>query len=698
MSNPTSPVFDLSRGNIGTTDIPIYFTTPTIGLEILWNYDGSDPTNGTVWTPGQTIAYNSWQIQNTSTSSAIIYVQAIMHDTVQDTYSSPVIQDFIFICANPIVIQTGSTTHISNSSPNSILYYYTGTISNFTSLAPSAIQISNPSILSLTSGNYVFFSTTSDGIIYNINIMQYALSSSTGSNIMGITQYVTGGITPTMGVTVTNPGSSSSQLLVTHGTPSAGTLISWDLDYRIVGGGSYTRWASGITAASVTVTGLTATTDYQFLPTPHVSIDGIGVTGTGITGTAPTSFQVYESSGAGAHHTLDTVSNLLTAHSQSGDTLTYYAEITNDTDQPQTQIALGIISGADVSGVMKAQVRLGGDSSNQGGTWVDISWGGQPTVRVTRATISWDLGVDNPSFGRYVESSLVTLPSALAPGDLAVYRVVCSTTVVGEVIPICDNIAPSAWPLLNNQYGRVGAGDAISGTVSTLVTHYGAPIGIGKVVWGRTATTQIKEVVFIGDSTTEMFPGGGGDRRGWLYFSNQMARAGSKNWRTTGLGISGNYAAAYVDRAKTLIPLCAATGRILAIQGLSWNDNGDYSVSLTEISDLQTLCTAAGVKMFVYLTAPPGSSNPAAADPWTSPLDPTRVTAYYSTKATLISTYTGRWLDLTPGIVTGDDYTKDSNNSTDDVHAQFGNSTNQLGQYRLAMNLYAGIDAVLAAL
>ena len=170
MSDPTPPIFNISSGNVGTTNIPLFFSIPGPNLQILWTYDGSDPTTGTVWSVGQVVPYNSWSYSNASSASAITYVQAIMYDTVQDTYSSTVVQDYIFICSDPVITQT-TTVNISNTSPESLLWYYSGTSDNFETLVESATQISNPSSLSLSNGTYVFFSTTSDGIVYNQNII-----------------------------------------------------------------------------------------------------------------------------------------------------------------------------------------------------------------------------------------------------------------------------------------------------------------------------------------------------------------------------------------------------------------------------------------------------------------------------------------------------------------------------------------------
>lgn len=176
MSNPLSPIFDISGGNTGTTDIPLMFSVPGPNLQILWTYDGSDPTTGTVWSVGQYVPYNSWTYTNASSASATTYVQAIMYDTVQDTYSPIVVQDYTFTCSDPVITQT-TTVNISNESPDSLLWYYSGTSDNFDTLVESATQITNPSSLSLSTGTYVFFSTTSDGVVYNPNIINTVVTS-----------------------------------------------------------------------------------------------------------------------------------------------------------------------------------------------------------------------------------------------------------------------------------------------------------------------------------------------------------------------------------------------------------------------------------------------------------------------------------------------------------------------------------------
>lgn len=506
-----------------------------------------------------------------------------------------------------------------------------------------------------------------------------------------------GTATPTMGVTVTNPTSSPNSLVATHGAPSAGTLVTYDVDYRVVGAGSYTRFQTGATAVSVTITGLAASTNYEVLLTPHVLIDGVGVTGTGTTAAAPTSFNILESSGANAVHQLNTVASLLAGVSQAGNVLTCYSEVVNDTDHTQEKIGFGIISGAEVSGTMRVQVRMGGDNSNQGGTWVDVLWGGSTSVTVVKVPVYWSSG-DDPTLGRYTESSLVTLPSPLAPGASCTFRCVCDTSAANSVVPYGEGIYFPAWTITPG-YPKIGAGNAITGTVPTLATFYGPSIGVGKIVWGRTAAAPIREIIFLGDSTTAMF-GGAADRKGWQYFANQMARAGGKAWRCTGLGISGNGSGVYGLRAQAAVALCAATGRTMAMQTLSWNDNNTYDACIAELATVKAACDAAGVPFFVFLTSPPGSENPAAADPWLVPLAGWKVTVYNSTLATLQTTYAGKFLDMTPGIKTGNDYTKTAGltNSPDDVHAKINDSTEQLGQYRMAMNLYAAMDALLAGL
>lgn len=178
MSNPLSPIFDISGGNTGTTDIPLMFSTPGPNLQILWTYDGSDPTTGTVWSVGQYVPYNSWTYTNASSASATTYVQAIMYDTVQDTYSPIVVQDYTFTCSDPVITQT-TTVNISNPSPDSLLWYYSGSSDTFDTLMESATQITNPSSLSLPTGTYVFFSTTSDGVVYNPNIIDTVVTSGT---------------------------------------------------------------------------------------------------------------------------------------------------------------------------------------------------------------------------------------------------------------------------------------------------------------------------------------------------------------------------------------------------------------------------------------------------------------------------------------------------------------------------------------
>lgn len=209
MSDPSSPVFDISGGNSGTTNIPLVFSTPGTNLQILWTYDGSEPTTGTIWSPGQTIPYNTWPYANATFESAVVYVQAIMYDTVQDTYSSPVIQDYIFTCADPIITQS-STITISCPSPNSLLYYYQGNVIDFDLLAPSANLISNPDSISLPNGSYVFFATTSDGIVYNQNIVTTEITL--GSTI----------IPPIIKVS-----SSRNRVMISAASPTIGAVVHY---------------------------------------------------------------------------------------------------------------------------------------------------------------------------------------------------------------------------------------------------------------------------------------------------------------------------------------------------------------------------------------------------------------------------------------------------------------------------------------
>jgi len=176
LSIPADPVFDISGGNTGTDDIPLVFTAPGSGLEVLWTYDGSDPTSGTSWTMGQVVPYNSWPYINATSADATVYVQAIVRDTTTDEYSSIIVQDYIFTCADPIISQT-STVNVSCSSPDSTLYYYSGNTTTFESDSLTATSASNPCSLSLPDGTYVFFSVTSDGIVYNQNIVDTTVAS-----------------------------------------------------------------------------------------------------------------------------------------------------------------------------------------------------------------------------------------------------------------------------------------------------------------------------------------------------------------------------------------------------------------------------------------------------------------------------------------------------------------------------------------
>lgn len=175
MSLPNAPVFDISGGVAGSAAIPLVFNTPGANTQILWTYDGSDPTTGTIWQPGQVVPYNSWDYVNATSAAAQVFVQAIAHDTVQDTYSTIVIQEYDFTCANPVVVQT-TTVDVSCSSPGSLLYYYAGTASEFSTLSPTAVQISNPSSLSLGAGSYVFFATSADSIVYNQTVVTTVVS------------------------------------------------------------------------------------------------------------------------------------------------------------------------------------------------------------------------------------------------------------------------------------------------------------------------------------------------------------------------------------------------------------------------------------------------------------------------------------------------------------------------------------------
>lgn len=447
------------------------------------------------------------------------------------------------------------------------------------------------------------------------------------------------------------------------------------------------------TTATYNLTGLSAVT------TTWCGIEAVVVSPKGVvsfvTAAAPTSFSVLESSGAGAHHTLSSVSDILTPHGQSGNVLTSTTEIVNDTGVAQDSIAVAVASGAEVSGLMRFQVRMGGNPNDQTGTWYDILWDGAQTKRVVKVPVFWSSG-DEPSLARFEEASQRILPLQLAPEALVTVRAVCSTSVAGEMVPISDDIAPSAWDVTNNQLSRIGAGDAINGTLGATFTQQ-QPIGLAKIIWGRTAAENIKETVFFGDSTFEMFAGGGPSRRGWLYFANQMARDGNKLWRVTGLGISSNEMGMIELRALAAIPWLAATGRKMAFQVMSWNSRSDYGASVAIVANVKAACDAAGVGFIPCLVSPPGTEVFGQANPWAHPQPQGQLDAYTATLAILQATY-ATFLDLRSGIISGTDYIQDVNNSRDNVHGEFGDSVSQLGQYRIAMNLYAAMDAIMAAL
>lgn len=411
---------------------------------------------------------------------------------------------------------------------------------------------------------------------------------------------------------------------------------------------------------------------------------------------APTSYNVVEWAGTSVGHTLDTVANYLASHSMAGNTMTIAVSVVNLTGQTQDHIAIGICSGADVSGTFKVRVKNGTDQRNAAATWANLTFGGQATTRVTKVPISWSPvgGGDEPLQGRYVQSDLVALPSPVAPGDSVTFWIVTSTANAGEVVPDCEGMAIGADSDLITGLSSIGAGDGISGTVSSW-DWTGHPIGLSKVVWGRTSSTRLVPIICVGDSTTAMFPGGGSDRRGWQIHASALAAASGKHVRYGGLGISSDLMESIAARAIDVVPVVAAAGGVLALQVLSWNSRFDYMGALTNLASVKTACDAAGVKLLPYVTAPPGSEQPYQADPWAHPQSSDQLAAYASAKATLLANYPYT-IDMSVPVTSGTDY--NHSDSTDDVHALLGSSSSQVGQYKMAQTLDGAILASLAAL
>jgi len=189
MSEPLPPVFITSGGTSGTSSIPLQFEAPGPNLEILWTYNGDTPVLGTIWTSGQQVPYNAWTYENATEDSAYVYIQAIMHDTTDDSYSSIAVQDYMFLCANPIVVQS-STVNVSCPSPSSSIYYYEGTISEFDVLNVDATLVSNPDSISLPNGTYTFFSITLDGIVYSQSPVEIVVSS--GASVLSPKIFIRG--------------------------------------------------------------------------------------------------------------------------------------------------------------------------------------------------------------------------------------------------------------------------------------------------------------------------------------------------------------------------------------------------------------------------------------------------------------------------------------------------------------------------
>lgn len=183
MSYPDPPVFIISGIGVtsGITDIPLYFEPVTGNFEIYWSYDGTSPISGTLWQNGQNIQYNSWVYENTFTSSASVFIQAIVRDITTDEYSAISIQEYNFFCAKPNISLSTSGVDVYCSSPESLIYYFPGSLSAFDYNSSSTIQISNPAHVSLPNGEYVFFSTTRDGLITNLSfeeiVVDYHLDS-----------------------------------------------------------------------------------------------------------------------------------------------------------------------------------------------------------------------------------------------------------------------------------------------------------------------------------------------------------------------------------------------------------------------------------------------------------------------------------------------------------------------------------------
>lgn len=123
-------------------------------------------------------------------------------------------------------------------------------------------------------------SYTYTGLIASTNYeFQVLATNGAGSGTPSATATATtavGPSVPNQGVAPTVGPTTATTAPLTWTAPPAGSApTSYNVEYRIVGAGSFTTFATGVTSLSSTVTGLTAATNYEFRITP-VNAAGTG--------------------------------------------------------------------------------------------------------------------------------------------------------------------------------------------------------------------------------------------------------------------------------------------------------------------------------------------------------------------------------------------------------------------------------------
>lgn len=173
-----APEFDLSIPDTSDTDIPLVFTNVIPGVEILWITTFDDPlTSGTVYVPGQKIAFGSWMPDYVYPPQAYVLVTAVARHIATGVVSDQGFREFMMFVSDPVVsVPSGSVTQafdftVTDTSAG-ILSYVRGNASQI-GLLPETV-ISSPATFHVDWSNspveYAFICRSADGLLESARI------------------------------------------------------------------------------------------------------------------------------------------------------------------------------------------------------------------------------------------------------------------------------------------------------------------------------------------------------------------------------------------------------------------------------------------------------------------------------------------------------------------------------------------------